>query len=102
MTPWNDPKNRRLLWAAIQEDVGNLIRDLIQAEEDEEVDLYRFHLYASNTQDLEVFSEARRARVTFYLNRLTADTHRHARLIRRISRLMKRFEARMKTDPRSL
>jgi hypothetical protein len=95
---WTEPKNRRLFWAAVQEDVANLIRDLTQAEEDEEVDLYRFNLYASNAGDLEVFSESHRAKVAFYLNHLIADTRRHARWIRRLIRVLKRFESRMREE----
>lgn len=92
---WSDPKSKRLLWAAIQEDLAGLIRDLMQAEEDEEVDLYRFRLYASNNKDLEVFSEADRARVVCCLNHLIRDTRRHSRLIRRLIGVLKRFESRM-------
>jgi hypothetical protein len=85
---WNSKTKQRYYWSAIGEDLDRMIKELLDLEQEEEVDIYRLKMHLDSKQDLEVFSEKNRWQLERLMGSLIRDTHRHKRTIGRITKLL--------------
>ena len=89
---WKDATKKRYYWHAIGEDFTKLLEELVDAEQEEESDLFRFDLHMRSAKDLAVFNKVERNEIKRLFSILIKDTKRHSRCMARISKLLESYK----------
>lgn len=90
---WKDEVRQRYFWIGISDDFDNLVKELVEIELDEEVDLFRLKMHIQSKEDLDVFEPGDQEEIRHLLLQLLKDTERHSRNLARVVKVLNGYKA---------